>query len=77
MSSIITGLIIGILFGFVMQRGRFCMNSAIRDTALLQDFTLLKSVSIAILVEMFGFAIMDAAGWITSTPSPYSGELTF
>jgi len=37
MSSIITGLIVGILFGFVMQRGRFCMNSAFRDTVLLED----------------------------------------
>jgi hypothetical protein len=70
---IITGLIVGIIFGFVMQRGRFCMNSAIRDTALLQDFTLLKSVGIAILVEMFGFAIMSAAGWIEPAPKPLFG----
>ena len=69
-TAIITGLIVGIIFGFVMQRGRFCMNSAIRDTALLQDYTLLKSVGIAILVEMFGFAIMDAAGLIAINPKP-------
>jgi uncharacterized membrane protein YedE/YeeE len=69
-TAIITGLIVGIIFGFVMQRGRFCMNSAIRDTALLQDYTLLKSVGIAIFVEMFGFAIMDAAGLITINPKP-------
>jgi len=72
-SAIITGLIVGIIFGFIMQRGRFCMNSAIRDTALLQDFTLLKSVSIAILVMMFGFAIMSLAGWITPAPKPFFG----
>jgi len=70
MSSIITGLIVGILFGFVMQRGRFCMNSAFRDTVLLQDYTLLKSVGAAILVSMAGFAIMDAAGIITTNPKP-------
>ena len=69
-TAIITGLIVGIIFGFVMQRGRFCMNSAIRDTALLQDYTLLKSVGVAILVEMVGFAIMDAAGIITINPKP-------
>lgn len=72
-TAIITGLIVGIIFGFVMQRGRFCMNSAIRDTALLQDYTLLKSVGIAILIEMFGFAIMSAAGWITPAPKPLFG----
>jgi len=70
MSSIITGLIIGILFGFVMQRGRFCMNSAFRDTVLLKDYVLLKSVGAAILVSMAGFAIMDAAGIITINPKP-------
>jgi uncharacterized membrane protein YedE/YeeE len=76
-SAIITGLIVGIIFGFIMQRGRFCMNSAIRDTALLQDFTLLKSVSIAVLVMMFGFAIMSVAGWITPAPKPFFGWANF
>ena len=69
-TAILSGLIVGIIFGFVLQRGRFCMNSAIRDTALLKDNTLLKSVGIAILVEMFGFAIMSAAGMITINPKP-------
>jgi len=68
--AIFTGLIVGIIFGFVMQRGRFCMNSAIRDTALLQDYTLLKSVGVAILIEMIGFAIMDAVGIISINPKP-------
>ena len=72
-TAIITGLIVGIIFGFVMQRGRFCMNSAIRDTALLQDYTLLKSVGIAILVSMAGFAIMSAAGLIEIAPKPLFG----
>ena len=71
MSSIITGLFVGILFGFVMQRGRFCMNSAFRDTVLLQDYTLLKSVGAAILVSMAGFALMDAAGIIQINPKPF------
>jgi uncharacterized protein len=72
-TAIITGLIVGIIFGFVMQRGRFCMNSAIRDTALLQDYTLLKSVGVAILVSMAGFAIMSATGMITINPKPLFG----
>ncbi len=72
-TAIITGLIVGIIFGFVMQRGRFCMNSAIRDTVLLQDYTLLKSVGAAILVSMAGFAIMSAAGVITINPKPLFG----
>ena len=73
MTTIITGLIVGIIFGFIMQRGRFCMNSAIRDTVLLQDYTLLKSVGVAILVSMAGFAIMSATGIITINPKPLFG----
>lgn len=72
-TAIITGLIVGIIFGFVMQRGRFCMNSAIRDTVLLQDYTLLKSVGAAILVEMAGFALMSAGGLIEPAPKPLFG----
>ncbi len=76
-AAILTGLIVGIIFGFIMQRGRFCMNSAIRDTVLLQDYTLLKSVGIAILIEMFGFALMNAAGWIEPSPKPLFGLANF
>ncbi|MBN1668741.1 MAG: YeeE/YedE family protein [Anaerolineales bacterium] len=70
MTAILSGLLVGLLFGFALQRGRFCMNSAIRDTVLLQDNTLLKSVGIAVLVQMFGFAIMAAANIITISPKP-------
>lgn len=67
---VLSGLFVGIIFGFSMQRGRFCMNSAIRDTILLKDNTLLKAVGVAILVEMVGFAIMSASGIITISPKP-------
>ena len=49
---IITGLVVGLAFGFVLQRGRFCMNSAFRDIVLFKDNTLLKTVSAAILVSL-------------------------
>jgi len=70
MEAVMTGLFIGVLFGFVLQRGRFCMNSAFRDAILLQDNILLKTVFVALLVEMVGFAILDGAGAITIAPKP-------
>lgn len=66
-----TGLFVGVLFGFVLQRGRFCMNSAFRDAILLKDNVLLKTVFAALLVEMVGFAIMDSAGAIAINPKPF------
>lgn len=69
--AILSGLLVGVLFGFALQRGRFCMNSAIRDAILLKDNTLLKGVIVAILVAMIGFALMAMGGVITISPTPF------
>lgn len=65
-----TGLIVSILFGFALQRGRFCMNSAFRDIVVLKEYTLVKAVGIAILVEMVGFTILTMTGIVTINPKP-------
>ena len=65
---ILVALIIGILFGFVLQRGRFCMNSALRDPLLLQDYSLMKGVGVALCVEMIGFALLSLFPQISLAP---------
>ncbi len=70
MTPIVSGLIVGVLFGFALQRGRFCMNSAFRDIILGKDFTLFKALSVAILVEMIGFSILAFTGTVTLAPKP-------
>lgn len=70
MNPILSGLFVGVLFGFALQRGRFCMNSAFRDIILGRDFTLFKSLAVAILVGMVGFSIMALTGIITLNPKP-------
>ncbi len=71
MGAVLTGLFVGVLFGFILQRGRFCMNSAFRDAILLKDNVLLKTVFVALLVELVGFALMDATGAIAINPKPF------
>lgn len=71
MEAVVTGLFVGLLFGFVLQRGRFCMNSAFRDAILLKDNILLKTVFVALLVELVGFSIMDMTGAIAINPKPF------
>ena len=66
----LTGLILGIVFGFVLQRGRFCMNSAFRDIIISKDYTMFKSLGVALLVGMVGFATLASAGIITLNPKP-------
>jgi len=34
--TLIGGLIVGLLFGFLLQRSRMCFNSAIRDVRYLK-----------------------------------------
>lgn len=46
------------------------MNSAIRDSILLKDFTLLKAVGVAVLVQLLGFTILALLNTITLNPKP-------
>ena len=59
----LTGLFIGAAFGFVMQRGRFCMNSAYREV-LFQDYTMLRAYVLAIVVTMIGANLIEDMGWL-------------
>lgn len=70
-TGILSGLIVGILFGFTLQRGRFCMNSAFRDIVLLKEYTLLKAVIVAIIVSMLGFHLMANFGVIQLNPKTF------
>ena len=66
--ALVAGLIIGAIFGFILQRGRFCMNSAFRDILLLKEFKLAKAVAISLVVLMVGFAIFAFGGIIDLNP---------
>lgn len=67
-SLMFSGLVVGIIFGFVLQRGRFCMNSAFRDIILMKEYTLLKAVALAIIVQMIGFHLMATMEYIQLYP---------
>lgn len=69
---VIPGLVLGVIFGFILQRGRFCMNSAFRDIVLLKEYNLIKAVMIAWFVSMIGFSIMAFSGIITLNPKPFA-----
>ncbi len=69
--ALVAGLIIGAIFGFILQRGRFCMNSAFRDIILLKEFKLAKAVAVSLVVLMVGFAIFALSGVIGLTPKPF------
>jgi len=65
------GLLVGILFGVLLQRGRLCFNSAIRDVKMTKDNYLLKMALLAILVETIGFQLVAQLGLIKLNPLPF------
>jgi len=62
--TVVSGLVVGIATGVVLQRGRFCMNSAFRDTIFIQDYTFMKASLIALLVAMVGANFLEDIGQI-------------
>jgi uncharacterized membrane protein YedE/YeeE len=61
---VLSGLIIGVVFGFILQRGQFCMNAAFRDTLFMKDFTLFRAYLIALVIMVIGANILEGMGAI-------------
>ncbi|UCG77936.1 MAG: YeeE/YedE family protein [Nitrospirota bacterium] len=63
-SLVVSGLIVGIAAGWVLQRGRYCMNSAFRDVLFINDYTLFKAYILALLVTIVGANALESIGQI-------------
>jgi uncharacterized membrane protein YedE/YeeE len=61
----ILGLVTGILFGFLLQKGRVLRFEKQVGAMLLKDMTILKFMLSAIIVGMVGVEILSSAGLIT------------
>jgi len=58
---VMSGLLVGAAFGFVLQRGRFCVNSAYREV-LFSDYTMLRAYVLAVVVTMVGANLFEDLG---------------
>jgi|WetSurSiteA1Bulk_404760.scaffolds.fasta_scaffold24705_2 uncharacterized protein len=72
-SPLIWGLIFGILFGFLLQKGGATKYDVIIGQLLLIDFTVLKIMLSAVLTGMIGIYLMKTLGWVKL--SPKSGSM--
>lgn len=68
---IISGLLIGLSIGFVLQRGRMCMNTAFRDAIFIKDLTMFRAYLIALLVMIVGANIINDMGILTMGVQPF------
>jgi hypothetical protein len=64
------GLLTGIAFGFLLQKGRVAKHSVIVGQLVLRDFTVLKIMLTAIAVGAVGFWSLVAAGVTTVEVKP-------
>ena len=62
---LISGLLVGLALGFVMQRGRFCVTGAFRDVWVTRNTRWLTAFLVVVAVQSVGVFALDAAGVIT------------
>ncbi|MFH0966864.1 MAG: YeeE/YedE thiosulfate transporter family protein, partial [Methanobacteriota archaeon] len=63
-AQLVLGLLLGIGFGFLLQKGNVTSYDVIIGQLLLTDFTVLKLMLSAVIVGMIGLHIMKHLGWI-------------
>lgn len=61
---IITGLLLGAVLGFVLQRGRFCVTGAFRDVFVTRNTRWLTAFLVVIAVQSVGMFALSSAGVI-------------
>lgn len=74
MFSILTAILLGLGLGYILQRGRFCLNTAFRDIIFLKDVTMFRSYLIAVVVAVVGSNLLEDAGLLMSVNSE-TGEM--
>jgi uncharacterized membrane protein YedE/YeeE len=57
-----TAILAGLALGYILQKGRFCLNSAFRDIIFIKDLTLFRSYLLALVVAIIGSNLMEDLG---------------
>lgn len=70
--QLILGLVIGILFGFLLQKGGATKYHIILGQLLLTDFTVVKIMLSAVIVGMLGVYLLRSLGLAQLHPKPGS-----
>jgi uncharacterized protein len=66
--KLLWGLLFGIIFGFLLQKGGVTKYDVIINQLLLTDFTVLKIMLSAVFTGMIGLYFMQNRGWIKLRP---------
>ena len=70
--ELVWGLIFGVVFGFLLQKGGVTSYDVIVGQLRLTDFTVLKVMLSAVVVGMIGIHLMRRLGWVKFSVKPGS-----
>ena len=70
--KLMLGLITGIIFGFLLQKGGVTEYKVLIGQLLLKDFTVIKIIITAIITGMIGIYFMNDKGYVNLHPKPGS-----
>jgi len=54
----------GLIFGYVIQRGGFCLTRALSNAVLMRDGAILRAYILALLVAMIGVQVLETLGLV-------------
>ena len=72
LTTALSGGIIGLIFGFILQRTRFCMTGGFRDMYIARNNTLFYAFLIAITVESIGVLSLIKLGIVGNPYEEFS-----
>lgn len=75
-TQLIFGLLMGIIFGFLLQKGGAGKYDIILGQLLLKDFTVIKIMLSAVVTGMIGIYILKGFGLVQLHPKPGSIGMT-
>ncbi|MGT2949012.1 YeeE/YedE family protein [Streptococcus devriesei] len=70
--ALISGGLVGTIFGFVLQRTRFCLTGGFRDMYIAKNNTLFYAFLIAITVQSIGVISLIQLGLVSNPYEDYS-----
>ena len=71
-TQLAVGLSMGIVFGFLLQKGGVTRYDVILGQLLLADFTVFKVMASAVITGMIGVHLLRSRGWVRLHPKPGS-----
>jgi len=72
--TVLTAVGLGLTLGFILQRGRFCLNTAFRDIIFMKDLTLFRAYLLSVVVAVLGANMLEDFGMLMAV-NQETGEI--